>query len=91
MEANVYEGTSGFIIMSREYFIDWTCDYELVYYPFDTQVSKHKNTNEYSQILNLPKVCKMQFEMTGATRQYVDLEMDYDGVEYTGDQSFVIG
>ena len=24
--------------MYREYFIDWTCDYELVYYPFDTQV-----------------------------------------------------
>ena len=38
LEANVYEGVSGFIIMSREYFIDWTCDYELVYYPFDTQV-----------------------------------------------------
>ena len=28
----------GYIIMSREYFIDWTCDYELVFYPFDTQV-----------------------------------------------------
>ena len=44
LEANVYEGVSGFIIMSREYFIDWTCDYELVYYPFDTQVD-HKIMN----------------------------------------------
>ena len=33
----------------------------------------------------------MQFDMTGATRQYVDLEMDYDGVEYTGDQRLMIG
>ena len=26
----------------------------------------------------------MMFDMTGVTRQYVDMEMDYDGVEYTG-------
>ena len=39
LEANVYNGVDGYIIMSREYFIDWTCDYELVFYPFDTQVS----------------------------------------------------
>ena len=38
LEANVYTGVDGYIIMSREYFIDWTCDYELVFYPFDTQV-----------------------------------------------------
>ena len=63
----------------------------LIPYPKSRDAIASKNTNEYSQILNLPKVCKMQFEMTGATRQYVDLEMDYDGVEYTGDQSFVIG
>ena len=37
LEANVYTGVDGYIIMSREYFIDCTCDYELVYYPFDTQ------------------------------------------------------
>ena len=39
LEASVYEGVSGYIIMQREYFIDWTCDYELTYYPFDTQVT----------------------------------------------------
>ena len=31
----------------------------------------------------------MQFDMAGATKQYVDLEIDYDGVEYTGDECFV--
>ena len=38
VEASVYEGVGGYIIMQREYFIDWTCDYELTFYPFDTQV-----------------------------------------------------
>ena len=38
LQASLYAGSDGFIIMSREYFIDWTCDYDLVYYPFDTQV-----------------------------------------------------
>ena len=26
----------------------------------------------------------MMFDMTGVTRQYVDMEVDFDGVEYTG-------
>ena len=36
----------------------------------------------------------MMFEMSGVTRQYVDLEVDYDGVEYTGQQTlleYVVG
>ena len=24
------------------------------------------------------------FDMTGATREYVDMDIDFDGVEYTG-------
>ena len=40
LEANVYAGVDSYIIMSREYFIDWTCDYDLLYYPFDTQVKQ---------------------------------------------------
>ena len=38
LEANVYKGEESYIIMKREYFIDWTCEYDLLYYPFDTQV-----------------------------------------------------
>ncbi len=26
------------IVVSREYFMDFSCTYDLVYYPFDTQV-----------------------------------------------------
>ena len=40
LEANVYKGEESYIIMKREYFIDWTCEYDLLYYPFDTQVQK---------------------------------------------------
>ena len=35
-----YKGEESYIIMKREYFIDWTCEYDLLYYPFDTQVKK---------------------------------------------------
>jgi len=40
LEASVYSGGDGDLIMIREYFIDWTCDYDLLYYPFDTQICK---------------------------------------------------
>ena len=38
VESNVYEGIKSNILQKREYFIDWTCDYNLLFYPFDTQV-----------------------------------------------------
>ena len=67
--------------MYREYFIDWTCDYELVYYPFDTQVGTPLLPwTVTSAVCGVLQVCKMVFDMTGATRQYVDMEIDYDGV-----------
>ena len=40
VEANVYSGVDSNIIMKREYFIDWACDYDLIYFPFDTQENK---------------------------------------------------
>ena len=43
VESNVYEGIKSNIIQKREYFIDWTCDYNLLYYPFDTQVNLLRN------------------------------------------------
>jgi len=71
LEASVYRGAENFIIMKREYFIDWTCDYDLLYYPFDTQV------------------CKMVFDMSGATVEYVDMNLDGEGVEYTGKKALL--
>jgi len=76
LEANVYSGVDSNINMRREYFIDWTCDYDLLYYPFDTQV------------------CKMLFELSGATIDYIVTEVDTEGVEYLGKKAlleYVIG
>ena len=38
LEAAVYHGYDVPLIMIREYFIKFNCDYDLLYYPFDTQV-----------------------------------------------------
>ena len=40
VEASVYSGADCYILQKREYFVDWTCDYNLLFYPFDTQVCK---------------------------------------------------
>jgi len=68
VEANVYSGVDSNIIMKREYFIDWACDYDLIYFPFDTQV------------------CKMVFDMTGGTKEYLRMAVDENGVEYLGEE-----
>lgn len=38
VEAKVYKGDESPMLMSREYFVTFNCDYDLLMYPFDTQV-----------------------------------------------------
>jgi len=38
VEARVYKGVDSPLIMQREYLISFTCDFDLLMYPFDTQV-----------------------------------------------------
>ena len=38
VEALIYEGIDSRIIMTREYFVKFNCDFDLLMYPFDTQV-----------------------------------------------------
>lgn len=40
VEATVYRGIDSPIIMEREYYVEFNCDYELSMYPFDTQICK---------------------------------------------------
>ena len=67
----MYSGADCYILQNREYFVDWTCGYNLLFYPFDTQV------------------CKMMFEMTGGTKDYLTFAVDRDekgkGVHYQGE------
>merc|ERR1712061_552887 len=72
MGSNVYEGIKSNILQKREYFIDWTCDYNLLFYPFDTQVCKMTfelagGTKDYLQL-------------------EVDAYDNFTGVDYLGDK-----
>ena len=60
--ASVYSGADCYILQKREYFVDWTCNYNLLFYPFDMQV------------------CKMMFQMTGGTKDYLTFAVDRDEV-----------
>lgn len=37
-EAVIFDGASNSILLRREYFFDFSCDFDLHLYPFDTQV-----------------------------------------------------
>jgi len=37
-EADIFRGVDSPMVMRREYFINFNCDYDLGYYPFDTQI-----------------------------------------------------
>ena len=39
-EASIYDGADCPIVMRREYFIEFNCDYNLLMYPFDTQICR---------------------------------------------------
>jgi len=49
-EADIYEGVNSPMVMRREYFIEFNCDYNLLMYPFDTQVCEMQ-----FQINGIPK------------------------------------
>ena len=38
VEALIYEGVDSRIIMTREYFVKFNCEFDLLMYPFDTQI-----------------------------------------------------
>ena len=39
-EASIYDGADCPIVMRREYFIEFNCKYNLLMYPFDTQICR---------------------------------------------------
>ena len=98
LEASVYTGVSGYIIMSRHPSLSSSSSSSLpctgstsLTGPATTSWSTTPSTPRWVLLLSSPdrdtcdtcgvlQVCKMVFDMTGATRQYVDMEIDYDGV-----------
>ena len=58
---------------------------DMVGYAQETQHEKiQRGIFSQYQLFCYFQVCKMVFDMTGVTRDYVDMDVDYDGVEYTG-------
>ena len=40
-EGQMYAGEDQIIIIDKEYFLDFGCEFDLITYPFDTQVRTH--------------------------------------------------
>ena len=53
VEALIYEGVDSRIIMTREYFVKFNCDFDLLMYPFDTQVCDMQLQVASHSLLNL--------------------------------------
>ena len=70
-EAMLFSGEGNSINLKREYYKQYSCDFDLVYYPFDTQL------------------CTMEFAVQGWTTEYVELQIDGNGVEYQGTRDLV--
>ena len=48
----LFSGRTNAIYLTREYYQDYACAFDLAYYPFDTQVSIVLHTQFYSILLN---------------------------------------
>ena len=80
-------------MIRREYYQEYACQFDLIYYPFDTQVIAVWQTaeNEPGQknieldiFSILAQMCKMVFEVQGKTDNYVRLVRDGKGIEFLG-------
>ena len=49
--AFLYSGGANSISMTREYYQEYACDFDLLYYPFDTQVRKKITISQFYKIV----------------------------------------
>jgi len=78
VEADIYRGVNSPMVMTREYFIEFNCDYDLLMYPFDTQICEM-----VFQVNGIPKTylkLGVQTPLGCAT---------CDGASYTGNRALV--
>ena len=80
----LFSGTGNSIFVSREYYLDFSCEFILTYYPFDTQVRAIRKVFfpiKQAIIFCLLQMCQMDFEITGKTDNWLRVEQEVDGVE----------
>ena len=77
--------------LQREYYQEFACEFDLVYYPFDTQACwftihlTHLPTYQNIFVYDfLSQVCHMVFALQGFTKEFIAMEGDGVGVEYLG-------
>jgi len=78
VEADVYRGVDSPMLMTREYFIKFNCDYDLTMYPFDTQICEM-----IFQVNGIPKTYLALGVQTPLNCP------SCDGAEYLGSRSLV--
>ena len=90
----LFSGRENSIYLTREYFQEYSCQFDLMMYPFDTQVCK----NFISSEKNIPiplcipffiQMCQMDFEVQGKDEQWLKLEKDGKGVEFLASRLLV--
>ena len=92
--AMLFSGRENSIYLTREYFQEYSCQFDLHHYPFDTQVcsilgSPYKIHINYILIFFLFQMCQMDFEVQGKTEQWLKLEKDGTGVEFLASRLLV--
>ena len=93
----LFSGRENSIYLTREYFQEYSCQFDLIMYPFDTQVCKHfivlhNLCNIFNFTLFIPifiQMCQMDFEVQGKTEQWLKLEKDGTGVEFLASRLLV--
>ena len=78
-----FDAYTNAINLEREYYQDFACEFDLYYYPFDTQV-RHKDMKPSSNLTSAVQVCHMVFALQGFTKEFIALQQDGLGVEYRG-------
>ena len=66
METSLFKGSENKIRQTWEFKIDWMCDYDMFWYPFDTQTCKMQFAPRENDIVQVPK----ELEFTGSAHLF---------------------
>ena len=63
----IFPGSDNPFVMSRSYDVEWICDYDMRWYPFDTQVSPYPVSNiSHCEVPSLVTWCLILRETVGS-------------------------
>ena len=92
LQALIFPGTENSIYVDRRYFQEFSCQFDLLYYPFDTQASSYylKYLICLLHIFSIfHQLCVMEFEIKGKPDNWLVFVQDDRGVEYKDNRLLV--